>query len=134
MSAVLRPSDVWASRLRVLLPHGQVSFLRVLNAVDAMDRLALVLQDAMAASTSSDGRCDFRAVAFEVLVEIVRNQRNVSAVLASKKIPITDSMVRAVADIIERAIDRVQKQGIVDMKDLATRIYADVTSGGKKDS
>lgn len=130
MSAVLRPSDVWASRLRVLLPRGQVSFLRVLNAVDAMDRLALVLQDAMAASTSSNGRCDLRAVAFEVLVEIVRNQRGVSLALATKKIPITDSMIATVADVIERAIDEVDKQGIIDMKDLATRVYADVTKRG----
>jgi hypothetical protein len=131
MSAVLRPSDVWASRLRVLLPRGQVSFLRVLNAVDAMDRLALVLQDAMSASTSSDGRCDFRAVAFEVLVEVVRNQRGLTIAPASPStLTISDSMIATVANVIERAINRVQKQGVVDMKDLATRIYADVTRRG----
>jgi len=129
MHCLMRPSDKWASRLRVLLPRGQnIAIMRVLSAVDAMDRLGIVLGDSMEAHRTSDGRLDLRDVAFDVLVEIVRSQRKLGQARPLQAIPVTDGMVDKVAEAIERALERSNKQGMVDMKDAAVALYADITA------
>jgi hypothetical protein len=74
----MRPSEKWKPHLKVLIRDtGAVSLERVLNATDAVDKLAQVIEQAIEASMTSDGRCDMRDVATKVLAVIVQNQKDV---------------------------------------------------------
>lgn len=74
----MRPTDRWKPHLQVLIPEtGVVSLERVLNATDAVDKLAQVIEAAIESTITADGRCDMRTVATKVLAVIVQNQKGI---------------------------------------------------------
>jgi hypothetical protein len=130
MKCLMRPSDAWRAHLGCLLPRGErVQIVRVLNAVDAMDRLGKLLGDEIERHTTTDGRVDLKAVAFEMLVEIVRCQRTIAALRAPAAIPITDAMIDKAADVIDEQLTRLAHvgRGTVNMKDAAVAVYCAMT-------
>jgi len=76
MRSLTRPSDAWKGRLGLILPRGEnVAISRVLNATDAVDKLAQAMERALEAGTSADGRVDMRTAAAHLLADIVKAQK-----------------------------------------------------------
>ena len=78
ISCLMRPSDAWKTRLGMLLPQGEtIAIERVLNATDAVDRLAEAMERALEAGMSSDGRVDMKTAAAHLLRDIMHAQKGI---------------------------------------------------------
>jgi len=62
----------------MLLPQGEsIALERVLNATDAVDRLAEAMERALDAGSSADGRVDMKTAAAHLLQDILHAQKGI---------------------------------------------------------
>jgi hypothetical protein len=119
----MRPSDAWAKRLGIVHPKPAIPIGHALDTVLVIQGLERLLDTAIGACRTADGRVDMRDVAHRVMVAL--DQLRGAKTLRVKDVIDDSTAVNSFARLITEAIELFQAEdGKLDLHGAAAHIFA----------